>query len=426
MTAEATGRAAATAKRDRRRRVAGWSMVAILVAGFVVLGALIRPAGDSTPLSVDNYGMDGARALAQVLGQRGVDVRQTGSFQDAAAAAKPGSTLALVGSGGWSASQLARLARSGADIVIVDGDDTTVMTLTGGTLSTGIDTPTVWNTQNAGGTLIYHTHPFDPHCGDADAKAAGTVAITEYSSGTGDDGLPNGTVTTTGATPGPFTLCYPTAYDPKTSGRTVQAGAVIYAAGSVGGHRVAVLQSPDLVTNAWVAQRGNAALALRALGRHKALTWYLPAAGSHGGGLDLSFGGIVPRRLLWGCLMALVAGLFAAFWLGRRLGPPVPEPLPVHVPASQLTRGLGRLYRRAHARGHAAAALRAAALARIGRTVGIGPEADRATTVARVHAASGRDARLVETTLYGPAPSSDAELTRLARDLDQLEKEVRP
>ena len=60
-----------------------------------------------------------------------------------------------------------------------------------------------------------------------------------------------------------------------------------------------------------------------------------------------------------------VALALAALWRMRRFGPLVFEPLPVVVRACETVEGHGRLYRSRRARDRAAAALRAAAVARI-------------------------------------------------------------
>ncbi len=66
-----------------------------------------------------------------------------------------------------------------------------------------------------------------------------------------------------------------------------------------------------------------------------------------------------------------VALALAALWRMRRFGPLVFEPLPVVVRASETVEGHGRLYRSRRARDRAAAALRAAALARITARLGL-------------------------------------------------------
>lgn len=108
--------------------------------------------------------------------------------------------------------------------------------------------------------------------------------------------------------------------------------------------------------------------------------------------------------------------------LARRLGPPVREPLPVLVPAAETVAGSGRLYRYARGRGAALTAMRATALRRVIRAVDLppAPPPEPATVVAAVAGATGLPPDHVHRTLYGPAPESDAELTRAVADLDAL------
>ena len=110
-----------------------------------------------------------------------------------------------------------------------------------------------------------------------------------------------------------------------------------------------------------------------------------------------------------------------ALWRARRLGRVVPEPLPVVVRASETTEGRGRVYRAARARGTAADALRVAARARLSTRLG---QPDQAGLLAVTAERSSRGAAAVEALLYGPDPSDDDALVRLADELDTLIREV--
>jgi hypothetical protein len=116
--------------------------------------------------------------------------------------------------------------------------------------------------------------------------------------------------------------------------------------------------------------------------------------------------------------------LLAIGWRARRLGPLVSEPLPVVVPAAETVIGHGRLYQARHARGKAAAALRGTLLARLAPAVGLPAVSAPDAMVDAVASRSTVGQERIRELLYGPPPRSDAALLVLARDLDQLAREV--
>ncbi|MFY1636125.1 DUF4350 domain-containing protein [Solwaraspora sp. WMMB335] len=135
-----------------------------------------------------------------------------------------------------------------------------------------------------------------------------------------------------------------------------------------------------------------------------------------------------PNRLLaafpawfWALLAQLaVAALALAMWRARRLGPPVAEPLPVTVAAAETVLGRASLYRRARAREPAARILRTATLDRLARRLGLPTEAHAADVVRAVAKRSGRPRDHIDMLLYGPPPSTDAELLHLTQQLATL------
>jgi hypothetical protein len=119
-----------------------------------------------------------------------------------------------------------------------------------------------------------------------------------------------------------------------------------------------------------------------------------------------------------------VALVLAALWRMRRFGPLVFEPLPVVVRASETAEGHGRLYRSRRARDRAAAALRAAAAARLTTRTGL-PQATSPEVICQELARrTGRGAGEIRAMLFGPVPGDDAALMKLATDLDDLEGQV--
>jgi hypothetical protein len=194
----------------------------------------------------------------------------------------------------------------------------------------------------------------------------------------------------------------------------------------VGGRTVTVLGTGAPLTNAKLAGQGNAALAINLLPSHR-IIWLVPAivavaAPATAG--PRSFASLIPLAAYLVAVQLVLALLLAVAWRGRRLGQLVAEPLPVVVRAAETTEGHGRLYESRHARGQAAAALRSALLGRVERAVGLPPGADQEAVVAALAQRSATGAAQLSAWLYGPPPLTDQGLVALARDLDELEREV--
>jgi hypothetical protein len=376
----------------RRRRSVGWFTVGLVALALTVLVlAVSRPPGSSIPFDPDNDGPEGGRALAQVLGDQGVEVEHVTTVADAVEAAGPGSTLLVAPAPLMVTEQAEALATVGADVVLAGPGRDLADALTGGAVL-----PDAWGT--APTTL-------EPACDLPAAVAAGTVRL--------ETGL-------VASAPG-VTTCW-----------TDDDGAAALATLTVDGREVTVVHDPSLLRNDSVLVEGAGTLALHLLGAHERLVWLVqdptdlsaiddPA---EPGPVEPEAGDVVPRWLAavlgWAALVAVVA----AVWRGRRLGPLVAEDLPVVVPAAESTRGRARLYRRARARGHGGAALRASTADQIARRLGVPRSADRTTFVDAVARATGHDPLEVDALLYGPPPADDAELVELARRLDILESEV--
>ncbi|MGC5167062.1 DUF4350 domain-containing protein [Luteimicrobium sp. DT211] len=380
----------------RRWRAVRWVVGLVLLGGFVtLLLALLRPPASDVPYAPDSAGPEGARAVAQILGRHGVDVTYTRSAEKAARLATAGTTLAVLPGDVYgddlSAADLRLLAGTQADLAVVGPSDASL-----GALAPGL----TWG--EGGGYVTTAT----ARCADPDARAAGTIT----SAGGGF----------TATRPGDprVTTCFPP--------EAAEAGTGSYAVVD-GSRRVAVLDDAAVLTNEHLTEAGNAALALRMLGRHADLVWLVPEpdraaeASDSPGTLDL-----LPPGAGAVAAWLVVVVLVAIVWRGRRLGPLVPEDLPVVVRASEATRGRGRLYRAGGSRGHAAAGLRAATATRLAARLGVPAGATPEALVDAVARATGRPAPDVHGLLYGPPPPDDAALLTLARHLDDLESEVRP
>ena len=368
----------------RRYRVVLLVVVLVLLAAIAMGVARSRAAqGRLDPLSVDP---EGGRALATLLGDRGVRVDRVTDPTTLATGLSP-TTAVLVPIPGLLDESAARALgdASQGSLVLLDPPRNVLESLTADIRPSSVTSIRV---RSAG-------------CDEGAAVAAGDVLIggTTYSSGDG-------------------TRCYGDGdAAPMVVGTTR------------GGARLAVLGTGTMLTNNRLDEDGNAALGLNLLGGDGSadeLRWLVPDPGRAAN--RGSTPSILPDWVLPAALQLLLAGLLVALWRGRRLGPPVVEPLPVVVRAAEAVEGRSRLYRRAQARDRAADALRSGALARMVPRLGIdssgrgepSPEAVAAAVASR----SGRSDADVHAVLFGPPPVDDAGLVALADSLDSIVRDT--
>ncbi|UFU02184.1 DUF4350 domain-containing protein [Ruania suaedae] len=365
---------------NRRGLLIAACAVVVLLAGTVVLGILV-PRESSEPLAPANPEPDGARAAAQILSERGVEVQEVTTTRAVLEAAGPGSTLLITDPQDLRESQLRALREVGADVVVTNLGFSPIEALTEQVTVSG---------GGAQGT-------YAAECGDEHASAAEEITTA------GPGVLPTGNVEG----------CFPL---------EGEEGAYAFATWREGEQRWSVLPNPYPLTNEGLAQAGNAALTLRLLGQHEHLTWYVPdPADPFGTSSDGAPTPVIPTAVWW--FSGLLA-LTLVLWRGRHLGRVVVEPLPVVVRATETIRGRGRLYRRARAFGHAGAALRAGTVRRLARRTGLARTAQPGEVVDALARASGRRPEEIDSLLYGPPPTDDATLLTLTHALDTLEGEV--
>jgi hypothetical protein len=367
------------------------ALVAVILLGGLVI-ALLQPAAVSTrPLDPGNPGGDGTHALAALLAGQGRRVMVTGTAAAALAQAPRAHSAVIVTDPGLlTGSSLARLAAAPADLLIVAPTRGVLRALAPGIALAGLAPVTSRR----------------PDCGWPGARLAGTA----------DTGGALLAATVRGAW-----LCYPVASAGATGAgqRTGYASLVRYARH---GRIITVLGSGALLTNGYLAAAGNAALALNLLASDTRVVWLLPAPVGPAAGSTVP--DLIPGPMYLVLAELAVAVVLAALWRVRRFGPLVAEPLPVVVRASETVEGHGRLYRARRARGRAAAALRAAALARITARTGL-PAGTSAEAVCQDLAGrTGHTASEIRDMLFGPDPANDSALVRLAADLDALEGQV--
>lgn len=365
-----------------------WPLALVaLIAALALAAAFARPAVSGTPVAPDNPTPGGARALARVLADHGVEVEYVDRIADAVRGATPGTTLLVVDNTWLDDDQLRRLRETEADLVLVRPYSATLDALTDGDVRYGSS----WS----------FTSTARADCDDPDALAAGRIET--------DGGDLE-------ALSDDYEVCFP----------GDEPGLGSYVVGHDGDRTIRIFSEATPLLNASIAQEGNAALALRALGHHERLTWYVPAPiefGRDGAQADEPSADLPPWTTPVFLQLILVA-VVAMFWRGRRFGPLVTEDLPVVVRAAETTRGRGRLYRKAKARGHAAAGLRAATADRIAHRLGLARSSAAPTLIDAIAQATGRPGSQIAELLYGPPPTDDAALLELARHLDQIESEV--
>jgi hypothetical protein len=345
------------------RRARGPVVVGALVVLAAVVLAIAGARAGQGLLEPDGVDPEGSGALVTVLREQGVRVDVATRPEDVVDAGPDTTVLVAFPARLGTAGRVA-LAHAGSDVVLVAPDAPTLEALAPGVRVTG-PPPDLLTT----GVVPA------PACPLPAAVAAGPLTL-------------DGAVYEVDP---PAVGCYPVdgVAPVAVSGRTVVVGAA----------------TP--FTNDALDRDGNAALTLTLLGAHPRVLWYLPDPGAGG---DAPLADLVPRGVVWGTVMLLLAGLTAALWRGRRLGPVVAERLPVRVAAAETTRGRAALYRRIGARGRAAAVLRADARRRLAARRGLPPDAPTQALAPGV----GKDL------LDGPDPADDAALVRLADDLDEL------
>ncbi|MBX9390430.1 DUF4350 domain-containing protein [Streptomonospora nanhaiensis] len=372
---------------DLWRRVRG---PLAFIGGLVVLALLLSLGAQSNrtgPLEPEDPAPEGARALVEILDRQGGDVTVARSAADAVEAAGPDTVLVVVGSHRLPAGQLADLARTPGDRVLVRPTTLALEALAPGVRVTGrID-----------GRVLA------PECRLPAARAAGTADLGGELY-TADGGR----------------ACYP---DPQGEGHgLVQVGT---------DHGTAtVLGTPEPLTNGRLADEGNAALLL-SLVDGRDVVWLRPEPVAESGQADIW--DLVPPSLFHSLIPLTAALLLLAFWQGRRLGPLVTERLPVVVRASETAEGRAGLYAARRARDRAGAALRAGTLRRLRPALGLANDAAPEAVVGAVAARTGDDPAALHALLYGAAPSGGADpytaddhgLVRLGDDLDGLEGRLR-
>ena len=352
----------------------------ILIGGALlatlVLLAVVAGSGPRGVLDPDAYDPDGAHALSVLLQQQGVEVSRTSDVTTTVQQATEDTTVFVPLPSLLSPEELTALGAVPGAVVVTEADP-------GALAALGSDIRTVG---------LEDTKDRDPECTDEVASNAGRAKV------------------------GGFTYRAPRGVGCYPAGK----GSAL-----VTDEHLTVLGAADALTNDHLDEQGNAALGIGLLGQHATVVWLVPSP------TRAAFGArpiTSPEELLphWVHLVRwqlVVAAGVLALWRGRRLGRVVLERLPVVVRASETVEGHGRLYQAAGARGTAAEALREAAWRTLSR-LAHGGTVTPAVLTDLVAARSGREPQAVRALLYGPTPTDDAALVRLAHDLDTLVHEA--
>ena len=375
----------------------GWKLLAItlslLLAGMVIYASM-KEELTKEPYDIHSVSSDGVRALAQVLGDHyDVSVDQVPSAAKAILAAQQGKPVTIFNAGRLQNNDFETLlTTSNADITLVGFGYYLLESLA----ESGLELQGYNDKPASRGTCSISTKA-------QTISATGNAIIVRDPQALADSQY-------LGRGPAQLCFAYANGYGylelPLKSGKTLR-----------------IITNPELVTNKYLDKDDNAALALYATGRGSEVVFYnAENADSFNSDQQLKPypSWLVP--LMW--QFALLA-LVWAFIVGRRQGRIVNEPLPVVAQGTETTMGRAGLYQRARASEHSGRILRIATIIRLGRRLGIAPNADATLVVQTVSMACNRTAKEIEYILYGPAPASAVELTQLSQALEQLEEEVK-
>ncbi|WP_341945752.1 DUF4350 domain-containing protein [Microbacterium sp. LWH11-1.2] len=371
----------ADARPRRVRTIVGWVIVVALVLLVAFVALRVSASGPGARGTLDPEGRDdsGALALAEILRDQGVEVSVVRSRAEARAAVGDDTTLVMTNPYTLSDDALAELLEPADRIVF---------------LSTGTH---LLNVLDIGENAPGSSAPADAECDVPEFAEVGTIRADRFFSPA--DGVE---------------ACFGDAD-----------GAAVLV-DERADRDVLVVEGTKLFSNAYLAENGNAALALALLGQTERVVWYVPSFGDtdiEGQSPD-TLGSLTPPSVTPVILLLLAAGVAAAIWRGQRFGPLVAETLPVTVRASETMHGRARLTAKAGDAPHAGQALRDGAQRRLARRLGLAVHAG-ADEVADAASDRLRIPRgTLQALLAGPLPADDAALVELARRLDELEAAV--
>lgn len=379
--------------RRSHRRLFLWAAVVLL---FGVVSAVLAglTARSGAPLDPENPDAEGTQALAQVLGDQGVEVQIVRGGSALAETNLTGATLLVQGTDYLAADSGAAVLRQAreADLAVVLEPSDNVgdllglpVTVSSGRTGTGIapecDSP-LWGQ------------------GDELTGPSTLIKVTDDAS----DPL----------------ICFPPSAGFNLGG--AQGGHLVELPATEDRPRTVLLGIGGALTNGTITEEANAAAGLRLLGGTDRLVWFVPTVSDLGQGPPQSLTDVLPRAFL-PAVALLGAGLLAlALVRGRRLGPLVTEPLPVVIRSVETTRSRARMYHAAGDRGRALAIIQTAARRQWAVRLGLPVTTDPEALVQAVASATGRHTDEVRRELTDPTAPDDDTLVRTARALRSLDE----
>lgn len=384
-TSDATvGRSTAAAPpRGRVGRALGWLSIVVMVVVLTLMTLrLLTIAPDlSGPLNPESPGPNGAKAIAELTRQEGVQIEITRSRAVAAAEVGPDSTLVLTDPAALSDAAALELIESADRVVLLTSSARMLRLLDLG--ERGLPTGLV----SAGCDLAEFARVGSIDADRAFTPASGVIGC--FADTSGDAAVLRSTDTQTGRS-------------------------------------VTMVDASGLLTNQHLAENGNAALGLALLAQTDEIVWYVPTFedGDRTDGGPADLGDLTPDWLTPVILLLLLAGVAVVVWRGRRFGPLVTESLPVTVRVSETMHGRARLTAKSADAAHAAFAIRDGSRRRLAARLSLSPTAgahevaDAAADRLRVPRGS------LHELLAGSPPHSDHDLVDIARRLADLETAV--
>lgn len=385
--AASTASAASTAappRAGRARAALGWLFVVVLLIGVALLSLRTVAAAPALAgvLNPDSPGPNGARALAELVRQQGVDVDVVHSRTAATAASRSGATLVLSDPVALSDDAVTDLL-DGAERVVLLSASARMLAL----LDLGVSAAP----------------------GDASAGLVAGCALPEFAEV--GQVRPERVFTPAAGVVG----CFADAD-----------GDAALLVGERDGTRISFIEASRLLSNDHLADDGNAALGLALLAQGESVVWYVGSLedGDRRTDSPATLGQLTPGWVSPAVLLLLLAGMAVIWWRGARFGPLVVESLPVTVRASETMHGRARLTARAADAPHAASAIRTGTRGRLAARVGLSPRATSAEVADAAADRIGVPRGSLHRLLDGPPPADDRELIELARRLAELETAV--
>ena len=382
---------------SRARSILPW--VAVVLLGALALVAMgLRDTPDPRLLDPRSPAGVGSRALAEVLGDRGVEVDVATSIAELPSTFSPGTTVVVTADDRLSPGALTDVARRAvaADrLVVLLVEPETVGHLAPGLSGYGIPSSIEVTSAPSSSCTIPALRP-------GDTVRGGLVSIQADDTAEADG----------------VELCLPPRY-------LDAHGMLAHLPGDDISPETFLVGFGSALTNAEITAEDNAAIALRLLGHSPQLVWLIPSGAD---GPDGMAGDTYSPWPTWTTPVTVVLAIGTALLAlvrGRRLGRLVTEPLPVTVRAAETTESRGHLYRRSRDLGRAARILREGSRSRLRRRLGVARTDSLDTLVTAVAVATREPQQRVQALLTDSEPVRSADLVRLGSDLEDLERKVR-